>query len=276
MKARVPFALALSIIALAPAAEAQAVQGQAQGTATFPPNPAYQPTPAYNPPPAPIENIGRPGQFIFGIERVTGLFFDRQAVTYNDPATGTDRKLTFKSTSLGLLGLDSNSPSALPRFALDYDLYEGLTVGGSVMLSTRALSVSGSGQDSGAPPTANDDGLTLLGAARVGYAYAFDSTFAIWPRVGLSYVLESSRSEVVDPGTGKSLGTWEYKSNLGELNVEALFAVSPIEHIVLTAGPYLDLGLGGSYSVLQESTETDHRDANLTSFGLLINASGYY
>jgi len=59
-------------------------------------------------------------------------------------------------------------------------------------------------------------------------------------------------------------------------NIEALFAVSPIEHIVVTGGPYLDLGLGGGYTLLQESTEIDSRDARLTSYGLTFNVAGYY
>ena len=160
--------------------------------------------------------------------------------------------------------------------ALDYVVFQGLTVGGSVMLSTRGLSVSGNGPKTLAPATANDDGLTLFGTARVGYAYAFDSTFALWPRLGLAYASSTSRGEIIDPTTSKSLGSYETKSHLGTLNIEALFAVSPIEHIVVTGGPYLDLGLGGGYTLLQESTEMDSRDARLTSYGLIFNAAGYY
>jgi len=274
-------ALGLGLLALTPAAFGQAVQGQATTAppGAFPVSAAYQPAPAYYPQPKPVENIGRTGQFIFGMERVTGIFFDQQAITYKDPATRADQTFTFKSTSFGLLGLDSASPSALPRFALDYVVYQGFTVGGSLVLSTRGMSVSGGGQGAqppAPPPTANNDGLTLFGGARIGYAYAFDSTFGIWPRVGLSYASSSARSELRDPSTGLSLGTFEYKANFGNANLEVLLAVSPVEHIVLTAGPYLDLGLTGGYSVLRDSTEIDRRDAHLTSFGVLINAAGYY
>jgi opacity protein-like surface antigen len=282
MKSGLGLALGLSILALAPAALGQAVQAQASGTVapgTFGANPAYQPAPAYYPAPRPIENIGRTGQFIFGMERVTGIFFDQQLITYKDQTTGASQKFTFKNTSFGLLGLDSASPSALPRFALDYVIFEGITVGGSFVLSTRGMSVGGgspSAQPPAPPPTSNADGLTLFGNARVGYAYAFDSTFGIWPRAGLAYASSSARSELRDPSTGKSLGTYEYKANFGTVNLELLLAISPIKNIVLTAGPYVDVGIGGGYTVLRDSTEIDKRDAHLTSYGLLVNAAGYY
>ena len=275
MKNGLGFAAALLAFAFAPSAFGQAVPGQTSGSA-YPANPAYQPAPAYYPAPKPIENIGRTGQFIFGIERISGFFFDHQTLSYKDPVTGAETKSTYKSTTFGALGISSHSPSALPRFAFDYVVFQGLTVGGSVMLSTRGMSVSGNAPKTLAPTTANDDGLTLFGTARVGYAYAFDSTFAIWPRLGLAYASSTSRSEIVDPTTAKSLGTYEVKSHLGTLNIEALFAVSPIEHIVVTGGPYVDVGLGGGYTLLQESTETDSRNARLTSYGLIFNASGYY
>jgi hypothetical protein len=251
-------AVVLAIFGSAPPALAQGVQAQASGSAGYPPNPAYQPAPAYYPPPKPIENIGRTGQFIFGIERITGVFFDHQTLTYKDPVTRAENKSTYQSTSFGLLGVDSHSPSALPRFALDYVLLQGLTVGGSFMLSTRGMSLNGSGERTLPPPTANDDGLTVFGTARAGYAYALDSTFALWPRLGLAYAHSSSRGELIDPTNGnKSLGSFE-------------------EHIVVTGGPYLDLGLGGGYRLYQESAEIDQRDARLTSYGLIVNASGYY
>lgn len=280
MKNGLGFAAALLALVFTPSAFGQTVQGQATGTATYPTNPAYnpayQPAPAYYPPPKPIENIGRTGQFIFGIDRISGLFIDHETLSYKDPVTRVETKSTYQSTTFGALGVASHSPSALPRFAFDYVLFQGLTVGGSFMLSTRGMSVSGNGPKTLAPTTANDDGLTVFGTARVGYAYAFDSTFALWPRLGLAYASSTSHGEIIDPATAKSLGSYETKSHVGTLNLEALFAVSPIQHIVVTGGPYLDLGLGGGYTLLRESTEIDSRDAKLTSYGLIFNASGYY
>src|SRR5262245_33388748 len=168
--------VALIVLVWASSASAQAIQGSYQGQIAGPP--AYQPKK--------IENIGQSGQFIFGVERITGLFFDTQTIKYTDEETNQEHENKFKATTIGVLGVDSGSPSALPRFALDYVVARGFTVGASVVLSTRGLSIEGTGgQQPPTPHTASADGHTLFGAARVGYAYAFDSTFAVWPRAGL-------------------------------------------------------------------------------------------
>jgi hypothetical protein len=228
--------------------------------------------------PKKIENIGKTGQFIFGVERITGLFFDSQTIKYTDPDTKKEYEHTLKATSIGLFGVDSGSPSALPRLALDYVIADGFTVGGSFVLSTRALSVEGVGGQKPIPPyTASGDGLTVFGGARAGYAYAFDSTFAVWPRVGLSYASSSSDVSNIDPDTGKSTGSYEVRVRYTDLNFEILGALSPIKHIVVLAGPYLDLGLGGAYSLFDSTGgEIDKRGANLTSFGLVAHVAGYY
>jgi hypothetical protein len=251
---------------------AQGVQAQWSGTTG-----SASATPPYYQPKK-IENIGQRGQFIFGVERITGLFFDSQKISYTDDETDEEYEHTFKATTLGLLGVDASSPSALPRLALDYVVASGFTVGGSVMLSTRGLSSSGSGgQKPPAPHTAGSDGHTLLGAVRIGFAYPFDSTFAIWPRGGFSYASSTSEITGTDPSTGESTGTFESRVGFGNLNLELLGALSPIKHIVVLAGPYVDVGLGGSYSVYDSAgTEIDKRGANLTSFGLLVHAAGYY
>ena len=250
---------------------AQTAQGTYQGSYT-----GVVAGPPAPPGPKKVENIGQTGQFIFGVERITGLFFDTQTITYTDESTNKEYEHKFKATTTGLLGVDSGSPAQLPRFALDYVVARGFTVGGSFVLSTRTLSISdGGGQQPPTPHTANSDGHTLFFGGRVGYAYPFDSTFAIWPRAGLSYA--SSTSEVPGTTSEGSPTTYEYRVGFGNVNLEILGALSPIKHVVVLAGPYLDLGLGGNYSIFDTSgTEIDKRGANLMSFGLLVHAAGYY
>ncbi|HEV8548661.1 MAG TPA: hypothetical protein VGQ57_06530 [Polyangiaceae bacterium] len=276
MKKRLMLALGGILALSASVAFGQGVQ--AQGSAGFPPNPQYQPAPAYYPAPKPIENIGRTGQFIFGIERITGLFLDTQKITYRDPTTLQHQDFTYHATSFGLLGVDSDSPTALPRFALDYVIYQGITVGAYGVLSTRGLSSSGdrTAQTPVGPPTASPDGLTVLGGLRAGYAYAFDSTWGLWGRLGLSYMSSSAESAFVDPNTGAVYGPFERKTHFTTVNLDALGVLSPVEHILILAGPYVDLGAEGGYSVSQAGREIDTRDARITSFGVVVNAAGYY
>jgi hypothetical protein len=233
------------------------------------------------PPRKPLDNIGRRGMFVFGMERVTGLFIDRQRLKYTNFETGVDHEETYKVTSFGLLGVNSASPAAVPRFALDYTILQGLTAGATAMLSTRGVSVERTAVEDDAPElalapaTTPSDGLTLFGGVRAGYAYAFDRTFAVWPRVGLSYAASSSSQELRD-GFGDLVGDYETKAHFFNANIELLGAVSPVEHIVLLGGPYLDLGLGGGYWLYRNDELIDRRDANLLSFGFLVHAAGYY
>jgi hypothetical protein len=275
MKGTVHFTLvaaALTFVSLP--AGAQGFQAQGSTTGTY----SATPYPAPWTPPKEIDNVGRTGQFVFSIERITGLFIDRQKVTYKDPETGLKFEHTFKTTSFGLLGVDSASPSALPRFALDYVIWKGITAGVTGLVSTRGLSLDqrGEGQVPDAPPTAADDGLTLLGGLRAGYALPFDRTFGVWGRLGLSYASSSAQGEIIDPRTGDFLGDFERRIHYFDANIELVGVLSPVEHIVLTGGPYLDLPLGGGYSITADGGEIDRRDAHLLSFGLLIHAGGYY
>jgi hypothetical protein len=256
----------------------QGFQTQAGGTfSTSAPPTAYGAPPPYYPPPKSVDNVGEEGQFIFSIERITGLFIDKQSFEYT--TEGEDYEHRVSSTTFGLLGVHSDSPSAIPRFALDYVVFGGLTVGATFMLSTRSFSVDGrAGLAPATTPAAAPDGLTLLGGGRAGFAYAFDETFGIWPRAGLSYATTSADSEIVNPVEGESIGKFESETHFLQANLELLLAVSPVEHIVLFAGPYLDLGLAGGYSLQQEgeSGDLDRRDAHLTSYGVLVHAGGYY
>jgi hypothetical protein len=274
---------AASACALVLFAASAAAQGgfQAQGsTATGVSGNTYGGFPYVPPPPKALDNIGRKGMFVFGMERVTGIFFDQQRLNYTDFATGQKYEDTYKVTSFGLLGVDSSSPSAIPRFALDYTIIQGLTVGATAMLSTRGVSLESNGRDAPvppttAPPTTPADGLTLLGGVRAGYAYAFDRTFAVWPRLGLSYVARSARTEFRDY-FGDLPEDYETKAHFFTTNIELLGAISPVEHIVVLGGPYLDVGLGGGYWLYQGDELIDRRDAHLLSFGFLVHAAGYY
>lgn len=218
-----------------------------------------------------IDNVGQDGQFVFAIERATALNFDRIKLTYTDEETGREFDSVAKTTNFSLLGVDASTPSQLPRFALDYVIFSGLTVGGSLAFVTRSFSED---DLTVAPVGTAQDGSTFFAGARAGYAFPFDETFGVWPRVGLSYALATASADVSD-GAGRTFELSQ-KSYYFDLNLEALAVISPIEHIAIMVGPYLDVGLGGKNKVKQDGKEVDSRNAYLTSFGLVVHAGGYY
>lgn len=180
-----------------------------------------------------IDNIGNAGQFVFGAERLTGISFNRHG--YNGG--------TATSTSVGLLGAFSGTAVGSPRVGLDYFVVDSLSVGLGAWYA----------HDSGisTPGITSSASHMLLLAPRVGYAYAFDDTFSVWPRAGLTYATTND-------------------GHFLDLTLEGLFGVSPVSHLVILGGPFADLGLSGSADVGAGS-----QDAKETGFGLTFGLAGY-
>jgi hypothetical protein len=224
-----------------------------------------------------VDNIGaEDGQFVFGFDRVTSLTIDRQTVSYGP---SDENEHTYKSTSLNLLAADAASPSQMPRFALDYVIAAGFTAGVSLGLTTRGTSAQVADDPTAIEPvqpsTVRTEGVTFFAGARAGYAYAFDETFGVWPRAGLSYASSTGEyRSVVNEATGEA-ATFDVSSRLYDLNLELLGVLSPVEHTAILLGPFLDLGLGGKFTA-DGPTGEDPRNQKLTSFGLVVHAVGYY
>lgn len=229
------------------AATAASAQGYSGGYSTGTYRPAV---PSY---PSGVDNIGNAGQFTIAAERITGLFFDRESV----PGS------TLKTTHLVLLGNDSGqSVSATPRAAFDYFVIDGLSVGGSIAYMSHA-------------PSGGPSLKTFLFSPRVGYAYAFDDTFSIWPRVAFIYSHQSFSLQQ-PTATGGTTST-SASSHFTQLSLEAMFGISPMKHVVFLAGPLVDIGLGGSQSATDPITNTEASSSHkLTSFGLSAGLLAYY
>lgn len=174
-----------------------------------------------------LDNIGNAGQLVISAERITGLSFNRDKTSF----AGQDH--TDTSTAIGLFSLLGTAPSTFPRIGLDYFVVDSLSVG-----------ISGFYLHESAGP----GGHVLLLNPRVGYAYAFDDTFSVWPRLGITYADEGNDSHGL------------------ALTAEGMFGVSPVSHLVLFGGPFLDLGLSGKQGP---------EDFKQTAFGLTFGLGGY-
>jgi hypothetical protein len=203
-----------------------------------------------------VENIGTQGQFVIGAERLTGIFWDKET------SEGVPDDRTDTSTTIALLAHDSGSPSNVPRLGFDYLVTDGLTIGGSLYVAHISRSSSQGDADADGPST-----TAFYINPRVGYAYAFDDTFGIWPRGGIAYYsFKQSGPEDENPETTRS-GPM--------LTLEGNFYISPIQHFAITAGPFLDLGLGGTQETKIGSASTDG-DFKYTSFGLSAGLAAYF
>ena len=208
-----------------------------------------------------LDNIGEEMQFVFGVDRVTALSFDR--LTFS-PDQGDDT--TVKTTTISLFGINNQSlqggtPSTtVPRLALDYFVAEGISVGGSlVFISSSGTQETGS-QSADLPTVTN-----FLISPRVGYAMQFDETFSFWPRAGITYISTKADSDA-DTESWHGL----------DLTVEGMFGISPFSHFAILVGPYLDLGLSGTATSEPQGGPSTDTDAKLTGFGLTSSSVGYY
>lgn len=237
---------------LAPAALLLTVPAAAQATYGYS-------TSQYTPPSSRIENIGEEYQFVFGVDRVFGAYFDRTSISVDD-----DNESSVSETRVGLVGSPgSNVFTNQPRLSLDYFVMEGLSVGGS---ATYAFSSGKRTTKAGSVETSADlpESSGFLLAPRVGYAIQFDETFALWPRGGLSLFFGSTTtSEVV----GGQVQRQDASVTYVDLTVEAPLTISPSDNVAFLVGPYLDLPLHG---------KIEDTSAKAWGFGLTAGFVGYY
>jgi hypothetical protein len=155
--------------------------------------------------------FGDAGQFALSGERLFGYTYTHQTFGSGPAATGSTFTLLANPFGRGTGGY------SWPRVGFDYFIMRGISLGGSASFSR-----SSSGTNS---TTAYEV------APRVGYEIPIGPWLDVWPRAGVTYVHFSL------PGT--TLGYFA-------LTVEAPLAIVVSQHLVITFGPTLDLGLSGS------------------------------
>jgi len=183
--------------------------------------------------------FGSSGQFTIGAERLFG-FISASQNTETELA-GVTAEETNSVTQFSLLGFHGAfplSPYSHPRVGFDYFVIDRLSVGGSLIFMTRSTEVEA---EAGGQSQSNDGPSTtaFLFAPRAGYAFMFNDTIGIWPRLGFTYY--SISNELETPA-----GNFEDSENGLALAIEGLFVIAPMPNFGFTVGPTLDLGLTGS------------------------------
>jgi hypothetical protein len=215
-----------------------------------------------------LDNLGEEMQVVFGVDRVMGISFDRHKL---EPDGGGSR--TDKATNVSLFGSypgaggdDAVATTNSPRLALDFFVTEGFSIGGSFFVMS--TSVSRDVEPDPAGTASGDVGSGVIWGIhpRIGYAMAFDETFSIWPRAGITYWKAAWED---DDGN---------ESNLNGLALtgEVMLGISPFSHFAMLVGPYVDLGVSGTAEDKPSSGPATDVDSTLTSFGLAVSIVAYY
>lgn len=181
-------------------------------------------------------DIGEQGQLAVGAERMMGYTYGTQS---SEPDGGTT---TDKTSTFSLLGFMYNNYS-FPRFAIDYFVTDGLSLGGSLVYANIGNTTEFEPDDGPSDESGSSTSIFVL-APRVGYVYMFTDGIGIWPRGGITYASQSFDDDDSDAESSQS--------NVA-LTIEAPFLFAPTDNIAFTAGPTIDYGL--SYS--GESTNSD-------------------
>jgi hypothetical protein len=188
--------------------------------------------------------FGDQGQAIVSADRVMPLFaYENNSIKHPD---GTKDSQTVTSMALVTHGPTFITIYNVPRFAFDYTVWRHLTVGGSVWLYFQAGN-SNTHSEPGTPDVTTDQPkVTFWGLApRVGWILHLSDLFAFWPRGGISFNDSSS-------GVTRHMGNVSIDSSTSytqwALDLEPMFAITPLPHGAFTVGPVLDIPLGGTFS----------------------------
>ncbi|MBI5532316.1 MAG: hypothetical protein HY898_06360 [Deltaproteobacteria bacterium] len=228
-----------------------------------------------------LDEFGSGGQFAVGIERAFGAYHysmsDRweRAIgnnvgVYEDTYSGTQWNL--------LLGRSSDTTIAnsliIPRVGFDYFVANHWSVGGAIGYVTS----SGERTEETRPPGQNlqlhyvPDTSGFLFAPRAGFAYMFTKVVGIWPRAGITYMHGSSDLSTPGAHTETSINLWD-------LDLECHLVITPVDHVAITVGPVVDIGIAGGYEVKQtpipNNPEPDH-DNKLTNYGVAAGLLAYF
>ena len=207
--------------------------------------------------------FGEEGQFIFGADRLFGLFAytsnaytntnvnPNQSVTVNGTSMaffwGTNAVQGATNNPLGNVGSGNPNFYTPPRLGFDYTVIPHLTIGGEVIafftLGGSTTTAAGNQSQSVGTPSGNTFGI----APRVGYIIGMNETISFWLRGGFSYY--NANTSVSDNAcTGGTSGNdttnfWDFG-----LDLDPQVVISPVSHFAFMAGPALDWGFVGNAS----------------------------
>jgi hypothetical protein len=135
-----------------------------------------------------------------------------------------------------------------PRIGIDYFVAESVSVGGSVGFATTSWDDEG-GDESSA--------TTFLLALRAGYWIPLNTSFAFWPRGGLTIISSSQGDEDEN----------DVSTTLPALSLEAPLMIS-LGPAFLELAAALDVSLGGSGETRQAGDVDGEFDVSVFELGL--------
>jgi len=212
------------------------------------------------------KSFGDQGEFIFGADRLFGLFaFTQNQFTVSNTnntttVTGTDMAffggLNAVSLQTGAGAATAGNPTFynIPRLGFDYTIIPNLTIGGEAM----AFFTLGGSTTTGGGSTGNPGGNAFGIIPRVGYIFNLSDVFAIWPRAGVSYYDANYSVQSVQFTRCNVTAN----ADVFGIDIDPVLTISPVQHFAFMAGPTLDWGFTGGASTSSPQTPDCSRTTN--------------
>jgi hypothetical protein len=217
--------------------------------------------------------FGATRQVVVSLERTLGFTYGKTMVEER----GNGLMLEEPGTAVGPFGAAGLTPRfAVPRLALDGFVGRRFSVGGAFGYTRQSAETNYSAATRGAvvitvPSTSTADALVLV--ARVGYLAPLSRTVSLWARVGFTYL----RTTRTAPSVLYSRNLAQETFGLYALTLEAPIAVRIVDHVVVTGGPTLDLGLKGVMKRSDpDAPPVPNRPAREIDVGVSLGVAGYF
>lgn len=232
--------------------------------------------------------FGEKGQLIVTADRLLPLFsYTSSSVTrtennieLTDSRSGSNISLLL-GRNLAIEGSNLDVPvnvHTIPRVTVDITVIPRLTLGAGIAVG---FGLGGTNEDDnlrgGVRTTRSSDGPTATAVGfvpRVGYVLPLGDIFAFWPRLGFGFYSISRSQE-----TNNGASTVRLTDTLFSLDIDPQFALVPVEHFFIHAGPVVNIPITGSRSISTTTgATTDERsiDASVFNVGLSAGLGGWF
>jgi hypothetical protein len=217
--------------------------------------------------------FGAKRQVVISAERLFGFAY---ATRSEDESGEVAATFNHAGTAFGPLGgaVAATELYTVPRLAVDV-VWRRFTLGSAVTFFRASLEENARPALAFYQPPSTMDVLVL--APRAGYLVALGRFVNIWPRVGFTYVLAHSSTTFDAAGSAQAVPQGPTTSTIGlyALTLEAPVAIRVVEHVLIMAGPSLDLGLDGRETV-NGQPRSQSATIHETDLGVTCGLAGYF
>lgn len=208
----------------------------------------------------------------FSADRLFGIYFGSVTENFPPPPNGPgDVKSKWTSFGLGwqggLRGGVDSSPYAIPRFAFDFFVIDGLSIGGSLGYASLDYRPAYNYPN---PTEAHESAWIIY--PRVGYVWMFSDAAGFWLRGGISFAGTDNDIDAPNATTG-------YRDNgLIALSFDPMFVLSPTPHFGFLIGPTFDWNFAGTRENRvggRFGGVTEEHDIHYLQFGITVGLLGW-